>query len=62
MVTHHCRKLWGDTYEITWYPGSRLRFTQGMGRITDEAGARRYCEKWDIDFDAVLTRYENATK
>ena len=42
-------------YRIGWYfdryySGSRLRFPQKIERDTDEAGARKFCKKWEIEF------------
>lgn len=46
---------WGGGWRISWtydryYAGSRLRFPTTISRDTDEAGARRFCKKWDIVF------------
>ena len=51
---HSIRALSGmDCFEIVWtvdhhYRSSRLRHPRQSRRITDEAGARRFCKKWDI--------------
>lgn len=42
----------GD-FEISWvvdfyYPSSRLRFPRRFRRITDERGAKKFCEKHSI--------------
>jgi len=57
---HDCsyRRRW-DYYEISWvvdfyYHGSRLRFPRTFTRDTDEKGARKFCKKWDIEFDKVM--------
>lgn len=52
--SHHIHRIDSDTFEISWmvdryYSGSRLRFPRRFGRITDEAGAKRFCKRWDID-------------
>lgn len=56
---HHCTyHKYHDYYAISWvvdryYVGSRLRFPRTTRRSTDEAGARRFCKKWDIPFPEV---------
>ena len=54
---HKCTPHWflGPFYRISWcldrhYSGSRLRFPTCFRRDTDEAGARRFCKKWGIEF------------
>lgn len=53
---HGIRPISGmDCFEIFWtvdhyYTGSRLRFPRQSRRITDEAGALRFCKKWEIPF------------
>jgi len=53
--SHTIRKLCSEEYEISWvvdfyYKDSRLRFPRRMGRVTDEAGARRFCKKWSLSW------------
>jgi len=43
-------------YRIGWcfdryYAGSRLRYPKRIERDTDESGAKRFCEKWDIEIE-----------
>ena len=51
---HACRKLAGhDEYEISWsvdykYVGSRLRYPRIIRRVTDRAGALRFCKRWGL--------------
>ena len=50
---HKCRYLGYDWYEIGWavdryIKGSRLRWPTRYGRMTDEAGAIRFCKKHDL--------------
>lgn len=54
---HHCSAFttWTDTYMISWtvdryYQSSRLRFPISIRRVTDERGARRFCQKHGIEF------------
>ena len=52
---HHACWLGEDEYEISWvvdfyYSGSRLRFPRRFRRDTNEAGAKRFCKKWKINF------------
>lgn len=42
-------------YRLYWtvdryYEGSRLRWPTEYSRDTDEAGARRFCKRWGIEF------------
>ena len=42
-------------YWLTWtvdyyYADSRLRYPRQFRRDTDEAGARRFCKRWGIEF------------
>lgn len=51
---HRCRLLDSGVYEISWwydkyYSDSRLRYPRRLSRITDEAGARRFCRKWGLE-------------
>jgi hypothetical protein len=54
---HTCQRIvwYGVFYRISWivdryYPGSRLRHPTTFTRDTDEAGARRFCKRWDLEF------------
>lgn len=51
---HKIVRLDFDGYRISWivdryYSRSRLRFPQRFSRWTDETGARRFAERWDVD-------------
>ena len=53
---HECKKYTDGMYLISWtydryYSGSRLRFPQSRSRWTDEKGAKRFCKKWNINFE-----------
>jgi hypothetical protein len=47
FLSHDCYRIswWVDRY----YPTSRLRHPVGQVRITDEAGAKRFCKKWGLE-------------
>lgn len=50
---HKCRKVGPGEYDISWvvdfyYSGSRMRYPRMFGRITDTAGAVRFCKKHNI--------------
>lgn len=43
---------WGD-YTISWtvdyrYDSKRIRYPRRFSRDTDEAGAKRFCKRWNI--------------
>ena len=51
---HRFHDPYGD-YEISWvidfhYSDSRLRYPRRFTRVTDEAGARRFCKKHNLIF------------
>ena len=51
----YCHSGIYESYTIGWtvdhhYRSSRLRFPRGHRRITDEAGARKFCKKHDLVF------------
>lgn len=53
---HRYHHFGGDWYRIYWtvdryIKGSRLRYPTEYSRDTDEAGARRFCEKWELEFE-----------
>ena len=52
---HKCSYIGWGAWQMSWtvdryYEGSRLRFPTVYRRNTDEAGARRFCKRWDILF------------
>jgi len=55
---HKCQRdsyLGISGYRISWtvdryVKGSRLRYPTTFRRDTNEAGARRFCKKWGLDF------------
>lgn len=53
---HACeRDTYFGGYILHWtvdyyYADSRLRFPRRFRRDADEAGARRFCKRWDIPF------------
>jgi len=52
---HECKYIGWGYYRISWavdryFKGDRLRHPTTYRRDTDEAGARRFCKKWDIPF------------
>jgi len=55
---HWCKRVehrFGTWYEIGWtvdryYGTDVLRYPIASARQTDEAGARRFCKKWGIEF------------
>ena len=54
---HRCVSVGWGGYKISWvvdfyYKGDRLRYPRGFSRTTDEAGARRFCKRWNITFPA----------
>lgn len=55
---HAIERIGVDHYRLSWtidryYPDSRLRRPQRATRDTDEAGAQRFCKRWDIDMPVV---------
>lgn len=49
------QRIFHDHYRLHWtvdryYEGSRLRYPTSFSRDTDEAGARRFAQKWDCQF------------
>lgn len=59
---HYCFKvkssMFDDWYQISWTVDyysdhSRLRFPRQFTRNTDERGAKRFCKRHEIDFEAV---------
>ena len=54
---HACRMMcfWGGSvWRISWtcdryYSGVRCRFPTRYKRITDEAGAKRFCKRWGLE-------------
>jgi len=52
---HDCSYIAGGSWEIRWtvdryYAGSRLRFPTTYRRIADESGAKRFCQRWNVEF------------
>jgi hypothetical protein len=55
---HHIRRLSADHFIISWcwdkhYDGQRCRYPQSIKRHTDEAGARRFCKRWNLTMPEV---------
>lgn len=53
--SHSCRQLDIQTWVISWltdyYPkGVSWRATRRISRSTDLQGAKRFCEKWGLEF------------
>lgn len=51
-----------DMYTIGWsvdykLDGSRIRNTRTVKRHTDDAGAKRFCEKWGVKVQEKAQRY-----
>ena len=60
---HHCKRIMGIGYEISWVydtysSGSCLRFPQYRHKFVNEAGARIFCKKWNIEFPESETKNE----
>lgn len=56
---HHIRQIGPDHYRVSWtvdrkYSWSRLRFPVGFQRDTDEAGARRFAQKWKLSEEGAI--------
>lgn len=52
---HHIRKIGPDHFRLSWTVdhkcrGSRLRFPRSHSRDTDEAGAKKFAERWELTF------------
>lgn len=52
---HRCKRLGADWYRLSWtvdryYVDSRLRHPRTFQRDTDEAGAVRFCKRWQVEF------------
>lgn len=50
---HSIKQVGGVSFMLRWmvdfyYAGSRQRFPRQFQRLTDEAGARRFCKRWNV--------------
>jgi hypothetical protein len=58
---HDFKKLGDNWYRLFWfvdyyYSGVRSRFPRQFRRDTDEAGAKRFCKRWNIDMPEPVTK------
>jgi hypothetical protein len=60
--TYH-NSPWGGYYRLYWtvdyyYDGVRGRFPRTFSRDTDEEGVKRFCKKWNLNFEKGESKNE----